>query len=96
MCNDVSPLTAYEAAACGVPIVSTRSGGIPGIVEHGRTGLLVERSNAPALADAILQLLSNPDQREAMARAAVDRASTMFSWDRIAEDLVQEYERILA
>jgi glycosyltransferase involved in cell wall biosynthesis len=92
--NDPSPLTTYEAAACGLPIVSTRSGGIPEIVEHGRTGLLVERSNAQALADAILRLLSNPDQREAMAQAAFERASTMFSWDRIAEDLLKQYERL--
>jgi glycosyltransferase involved in cell wall biosynthesis len=92
--NDPSPLTTYEAAACGLPIISTRSGGIPEIVEHGRSGLLVERSDARALADAILQLLSNSDQRDAMAQAAFERASAMFSWDRIAEDLVKEYERL--
>jgi glycosyltransferase involved in cell wall biosynthesis len=93
--NDPSPLTTYEAAACGLPIISTRSGGIPEIVEHGRSGLLVERSDARALADAILQLLSNPDQRDAMAQAAFDRASILFSWDRIAGDLLKEYERLL-
>jgi glycosyltransferase involved in cell wall biosynthesis len=84
-----------EAMASATPVVATRGGAFPEIVEHGRTGLLVERSDTPALADAILQLLSNPDQRDAMARAAVERARTMFSWDRIAEDLVKEYERIL-
>jgi glycosyltransferase involved in cell wall biosynthesis len=47
-----------------------------------------------ALADAILQLLSNPDQRDAMAQAAFQRASTMFSWDRIVEDLLKKYERL--
>jgi glycosyltransferase involved in cell wall biosynthesis len=92
--NDPSPLTTYEAAACGLPIVSTRSGGITEIVEHGRSGLLVERSDAQALADAILQLLSNPDQRDAMAQAAFECASTRFSWDRIAEDLFKEYDRL--
>jgi glycosyltransferase involved in cell wall biosynthesis len=94
VCNDASPLTAYEAGACGLPIVSTLSGGIPEIVEHGRSGLLVERSDPQAIAEAILQLLSNPDQRDAMSQAAFDRASTMFSWDRIAEDLLKEYERL--
>jgi glycosyltransferase involved in cell wall biosynthesis len=96
VCNDASPLAAYEAAACGLPIVSTRSGGIPEIVEHGRSGLLVERSNPQAIADAVLQLLSNPNQRDAMAEAAFQRASTLFSWDRIAEDLLTEYERLFA
>ena len=85
-----------EAMASATPVVATRGGAFPEIIEHGRTGLLVERSDAPALANAILQLLSDQDQRDAMARAAVERASTMFSWDRIAEDLVKKYERILA
>jgi glycosyltransferase involved in cell wall biosynthesis len=93
--NDPSPLTTYEAAASGLPIVSTRSGGIPEIVDHGRSGLLVERSDPQGLANAILQLLSNPDQRDAMARAAFERASTMFSWDHIAAHLIEEYERLL-
>jgi glycosyltransferase involved in cell wall biosynthesis len=94
VCNDASPLAAYEAAACGLPIVSTHSGGIPEIVEHGRSGLLVERSDPQAIADAILQLLSNPNERDTMAQAAFQRASTLFSWDRIAEDLLTEYERL--
>ncbi len=49
----------------------------------------MERSNVQALANAILQLLSNPKQRDAMAQAAYERASTMFSWDCIAEDLLK-------
>ena len=94
VCNDASPLTVYEAGACGLPIVSTRSGGIPEIVEHGRSGLLVERSNPEAIATAISQLLSEPDQRDAMSRAAFARISTRFSWDCIAKDLIEEYERL--
>jgi glycosyltransferase involved in cell wall biosynthesis len=94
VCNDASPLTTYEAAACGLPVVSTRSGGIPEIVEHGRSGLIVERSDPQAIADAILQLLSNPDKRDAMSQAAFERASTMFSWDHAAENLLKEYERL--
>ena len=54
----------------------------------------MERSDPRALADAILQLLSNPKQREAMTQAACERASTMFSWDRIVEDLMKQYERL--
>jgi glycosyltransferase involved in cell wall biosynthesis len=96
VCEESFGMPLVEAMASATPVVATRGGAFPEIVEHGRTGVLVERSDAPALADAILQLLSNPDQRDAMARAAVERASTMFSWDRIAEDLVEKYERILA
>jgi glycosyltransferase involved in cell wall biosynthesis len=94
VCEEACPLPPIEAMASRMPVVATRDGPLPEIVEDGRSGLLVERSNARALADAILQLLSNPDRREAMAEAAFERASTRFSWDRIAEDLLKEYERL--
>jgi glycosyltransferase involved in cell wall biosynthesis len=96
VCEESFGMPLVEAMASATPVVATRGGAFPEIVEHGRTGLLVGRSDAPALAEAILQLLSNPDQRDAMACAALNRASTKFSWDRIAEDLVEKYEHILA
>jgi len=80
-----------EAMASGTPVVITRGGAFPEIVEHGRSGLLVERSDAQGLAAAILQLLSNPNRRDAMAQEACKRASAMFSWDRIVEDLLEKY-----
>ena len=67
-----------EAMASSTPVVATRGGAFQEIVEDGRSGLLVERSDVQALADAILQLLSNPDQRDSMARATFKRASTML------------------
>ncbi len=96
VCEESFGMPLVEAMASATPVVATRGGAFPEIIEHGRTGLLVERSDASALADAMLQLLSDQDQLDAMARAAGERASTMFSWDRIAEDLIKKYERILA
>jgi glycosyltransferase involved in cell wall biosynthesis len=95
VCQEACPLPPIEAMASGLPVIATRDGPLPELVEDGRSGLLVERSNPRALADAILQLLSNPDQRDAMADAAFERASTRFSWERIADDLLAEYERLL-
>ena len=83
-----------EAMASRTPVVATRGGAFPEIVEDGVSGLLVERSNVQALADAILQLISNPEQRDAMAKAAFERASAIFSWDRITENLLEKYERL--
>jgi glycosyltransferase involved in cell wall biosynthesis len=94
VCEEACPLPPIEAMASRMPVVATRDGPLPEIVEDGRSGLLVERSNAQALADAILLLLGNPDQRDAMAQAAFERASTMFSWDCIVEDLLDKYERL--
>ena len=84
-----------EAMASATPVVATRAGAFPEIVEEGKSGLLVERSDVQGLADAILQLLSHPNQRDAMAQAAFERASTMFSWDAITEDLLMQYEHLL-
>jgi glycosyltransferase involved in cell wall biosynthesis len=65
-----------EAMAAGCPVVAARSGGIPEIVEHGHTGLLVPPGDAAALATAISDLLANPARRRALVaagRAAVAR-----------------------
>jgi glycosyltransferase involved in cell wall biosynthesis len=95
ICEEAFGMPLVEAMASATPVITTRAGAFPEIVEDGRNGLLVERSDARALADAILQLLSNPNQRAAMAQAALERASTIFSWDRIAADLIAEYDRLL-
>jgi glycosyltransferase involved in cell wall biosynthesis len=95
VCEEACPLPPIEAMASSLPVVATRDGPLPELVEHGSTGLLVERSNAQALAEAILELLNDPDRRDAMADSAFDRAAARFSWDRIVEDLLDEYERLL-
>ena len=92
ICEESFGMPLVEAMASGTPVVATRGGAFSEIVEDGRSGFLVERSDVRALAYGILQLLSNPDQREAMTKAAFERASTMFSWDRIIADLLEKYE----
>ena len=94
VCEESFGMPLVEAMASATPIVAARAGAFPEIVEDGCSGLLVERSNARALADGILQLLSDPDRRDAMAQAAFERASTMFSWDCVTADLLREYERL--
>ena len=66
----------------------------PEIIEAGRSGLLVERSDPHGLANAILQLLSNPDQREAMAQAAFERALLCSPGAVSPRDLLKQYERL--
>ena len=94
VCEESFGMPLIEAMASSTPVITTRGGAFPEIVEDGRSGLLVDRSDAQALANAILQLLANPDQHDAMAQAAFERASTLFSWDRIAKNLLEEYERL--
>src|SRR5574337_618669 len=84
-----------EAMACGVPVVATGVGGIPEMIEDGKSGLLVEADNAEALAEAIVCLLRNEGLRESLGRTGRQRAVERFSFDMIAERLLSEYEHLL-
>ncbi|NJD51369.1 MAG: glycosyltransferase family 4 protein [Candidatus Methanoperedens sp.] len=84
-----------EAMACEIPVITTRGGGITEIVEDGKTGLLVERDDAGGLASAILKLISDDELREKMGKAGRQRVIEIFSWDRVVENLLHNYEKIL-
>jgi len=80
-----------EAMSCGLPVVSTKSGGITELVEDGKTGFLVERGDAQMLADAILRLLKNEALRELMGQAGRARVLECFTWDKITDDFLTLY-----
>jgi glycosyltransferase involved in cell wall biosynthesis len=83
-----------EAMACHVPVVATRVGGMTEIVDDGKTGILAEPGDASALAEAILRLLTNVSLQESMGKAGRRRAIEFYSWERIVERLLFEYEKI--
>ncbi len=80
-----------EAAAFARPVVGTRIGGTPEAVDEKSTGLLVERSDAPALARALEELLANPELRLSLGRQASETVLRKFSDDRIVADLLAAY-----
>lgn len=75
-------LAALEALACGVPVIGTRVGGLPEVVEHGGTGMLLPVGDVEGMAQAALALLRDPERWRAMALAARDRATKLFSLPR--------------
>ena len=83
-------LVALEAALMARPVVAARVGGLAEAVEHGTTGLLVEREDPVALAEGIMHLLADPARADRMGLAARERARGRFAWDRC----VDEYERL--
>lgn len=92
--NELFGMSIAEAMASGIPVVASRVAGIPEAVEDGKTGFLVEPGNPSALAKAILQLLSDANLRDSMAKAARKRVVENFSWEKIAADLVCEYRSL--
>lgn len=82
-----------EAMATGLPVVATRSGGIPDVVADGRTGLLVPERDAPALAAAARQLLEDPARAAALARAARAELDARFAPEAIARGFDAVYRR---
>jgi alpha-maltose-1-phosphate synthase len=91
-----------EAAACGTAVVASDVGGIPEVVDDGRTGLLVhydaERPGefAAGLAAGMAVLLADPARAAAMGAAGRERVLAEFGWPAIAEQTVQVYETVLA
>ena len=84
---------AVGAVAAGLPVVSTNIVGIPEIVEHGKTGLLVPPGNPMELAKSIVELLHKPDARESFGRAGRARAEKLFDLRKNVPALKAQFER---
>jgi glycosyltransferase involved in cell wall biosynthesis len=83
-----------DAMACGTAIVATRTGGIPEVVEDGATGRLVPPRDHAAMAQAILALLRDDEQRRRMGEAGLARVQTRFSVERMVAETAAVYARV--
>jgi glycosyltransferase involved in cell wall biosynthesis len=79
----------------GTPVIGTRAGGIPEIVEDGESGLLVSPGNRAELADAIVALLEDEGRRRRIGEAGRRRVEAEFSAGRMAERAVAFYEQAI-
>jgi glycosyltransferase involved in cell wall biosynthesis len=92
--NEGFGLPPVEAMAAGVPVVASKAGAIVETVVDGETGILVEKNDPFALAQAILRLLEDDSLRETMGRAGRRRALQQFTWDKIARTTLERYYRL--
>jgi glycosyltransferase involved in cell wall biosynthesis len=90
------PLVVLEAMATGLPVVSTRIGGIPDVIEEGETGFLVPVGDEQALRDRVARLLAAPDLCRACGERARASAVAKFSAERMQRDYLELYARVLS
>ncbi|MET1088275.1 MAG: glycogen synthase [Arthrobacter sp.] len=98
-----------EAMACGAAVVASATGGIPEVVEHGKTGLLVDLEQVTdgtgtpldpekfvtEFAAALTEVVSDPERARAMGQAGRARAEKHFSWESITETTLEVYRSVL-
>jgi len=87
-------LVFLEAGAYGLPVVATRTGGVPEAVQDGTTGLLAEPDDSEGIARALLRLLTEPDLARELGRANRYWAETL-TWERNAAEHFQAYQEVL-
>jgi glycosyltransferase involved in cell wall biosynthesis len=93
--NEGTPVSLIEAMAAGVPAVATRVGGVPDVIRDGVDGMLVPAGDAPAVARAILDTISDRALAAQRARAARDRVAERYESARLVDDMEELYRELL-
>ena len=78
-----------EAMATELPVVGTRVGGIPELIQDGDTGIVIEPANPVALAEALTRLLYDEDVRRSMGRKGRERVLALHTMERMIEQTQQ-------
>jgi glycosyltransferase involved in cell wall biosynthesis len=90
------PLAILEAGAAGIPVVASRVGGVPELIQDGMTGLMFESGNDVALAARLTELLADPALMRRMGKAALDCVRSGFDLSVMAENYQRHYVDLLS
>ena len=93
--TDALGLVLLEAWAHSKPVIGANAGGIPAVIDDGINGLLVEYGDMPALANAILQLHTNPDMREKFGQNGKEKVARQYQWPQVAAKVIQAYRQVI-
>jgi spore coat protein SA len=87
-------LVMIEAMASGTCLVASAVGGIPEVVNNGEDGILVEPANVGALAQAVCNILNNPEKMKRMETTGREKIITNFTWERLVNELETEFGKL--
>ena len=87
---DNMPISVLEALASNVPVVSTRVGGVPHLVQHGKTALLVPPGDVDAMAKAVIRILEDPGLADRLVTAGLGEIQ-QYTWPSVREKLQAVY-----
>lgn len=93
--SETFPYSLLEGAYEHCPAIASNAGGIPYLIEHGKTGLLFECGDDDTFAEHILRLAGNPDLRTELAENLFNKAKEQFSLRRMAADQQEIYKSVL-
>ena len=94
-CHENFPLSLVESLALGTPVIASRMGGLPDLIEHGRTGLLFQAGDAEALAECLRRISDKEVDTCEMAANALATARERFSPQRHLEQLLEIYNEAI-
>ena len=89
------PVVLLEASASGIPVIASRVGGVPDLVEDGKTGIIVNPKDIPDLKRALLKLLNDSELKLEMGKKARRRIELEFTWDKICDKLEAFYSEVI-
>jgi len=93
--GEVMPFVVQEGMAAGLPVIASRIGGIPEMIEDGVSGLLVSPGSVNELADAMLRLIREPETRNAIGEQARARMVSDFTMDNYINNIISTYEWLI-
>ena len=93
--SEGTPTVMFEALACKTPFIATRVGGIPDVITHNLTGILIEPNNTQAIANAIINLLKDYNTQKKLAENGYNLIKNQYTMDITALNLLKLFKTVL-